>query len=112
MKGIKDIVDVVLRGKGNAEAGDNNKAEDLAARNNNGAIKLFASDNSGSNEANTKKLAADASKAVGAVTGADILQAVIKDSGAAVKLAKNSAGNASNFAGVAAPKDAEVAGKG
>ncbi|WP_038359133.1 variable large family protein [Borrelia hispanica] len=110
VKGIKDIVDVVLKGKGNAEAGDNNKAEDLAIRNNSGAIKLFASDNSGGNEDNTKKLAADASKAVGAVTGADILQAMIKDNGAAAKLAKNSSNNAANVDGVAAPKDAEVAG--
>ncbi|AHH13176.1 hypothetical protein BHO_0013601 (plasmid) [Borrelia hermsii YBT] len=37
--------------------------------------------------AEAKKAAADAAKAVGAVTGADILQAMIKDNGDAVKLA-------------------------
>ncbi|AHH11448.1 variable large family protein (plasmid) [Borrelia coriaceae] len=109
LNGIKGIVEVVLK-EGNSEAGDNNKAEDLAARNNNGAIKLFASDNSEVDESNTKKLAVDASKSVGAVTGADILQAMIKGNGAAVKLAKNNANNASNVDGVSAPKDAEVAG--
>ncbi|AMR76122.1 hypothetical protein A0V01_05885 (plasmid) [Borrelia hermsii] len=54
-----------------------------------------------------KKSAADAAKAVGAVTGADILQAMIKDNGSAVKLAEN---NAAQVAGVNASKDAEVAG--
>ncbi|AHH13302.1 Variable outer membrane protein (plasmid) [Borrelia hermsii YBT] len=56
--------------------------------------------------AQTKKSAADAAKVVGAVTDADILQAMIKDNGNAVKLAEN---NADQVAGVNASKDAEVA---
>ncbi|UPA11613.1 variable large family protein (plasmid) [Borrelia parkeri] len=105
---IKSIVDVVLKDKGNPEAGDNKKAEDGdSARNNDGAGKLFyGSTGAGADD---KKAAADAAKAVGAVTGADILQAISKgnESGAA-RLAKNSAGIA--VSGVAAPKDAKVAG--
>ncbi|AHH05902.1 Variable outer membrane protein (plasmid) [Borrelia miyamotoi FR64b] len=58
--------------------------------------------------ADVKKAAADAAKAVGAVTGADILKAMVKDNGDAAKLAKNSAGIAAS--GVAAPKDAVMAG--
>ncbi|WP_434757278.1 variable large family protein (plasmid) [Borrelia puertoricensis] len=106
-EGIKSIVDVVLGDKGNPEAGDDKKAEDGdTARNNDGAGKLFANDNAGAADA-AKKSAADAAKAVGAVTGADILQAMVKNDGNASKLAKN---NAAQVAGVAAPKDAEVAG--
>nr|WP_247032790.1 variable large family protein [Borrelia venezuelensis] len=107
VKGIKSIVDVVLKDKGNPEAGDNKKAEDgNSARNNDGAGKLF--DGSAGAGADDKKAATDAAKAVGTVTGADILQAIVKDNGDAAKLAKNSAGIAAS--GVAAPKDAEVAG--
>ncbi|WAZ71375.1 variable large family protein (plasmid) [Borrelia miyamotoi] len=108
IKGIKSIVDVVLGAKeGNAEAGDNKKAEDgNTARNNDGAGKLF--DGSTGAAADDKKAAADAAKAVGAVTGADILKAMVKDNGDAAKLAKNSAGIAAS--GVAAPKDAVMAG--
>ncbi|UPA11376.1 variable large family protein (plasmid) [Borrelia parkeri] len=106
-EGIGKIVDVVLKGKGNADAGDDKKAEDGdTARNNDGAGKLFANDNAGAADA-AKKSAADAAKAVGAVTGADILKAMVKNDGNASKLAKN---NAAQVAGVAAPKDAEVAG--
>ncbi|AHH11375.1 variable large family protein (plasmid) [Borrelia coriaceae] len=109
VKGIKSIVDVVLQGKGNPKAGDDNKSETGTTRSNNGgAIKLFAKDNSGDSEANTKKLATDAAKAVGAVTGADILQAMITNSSKAITLAKNNEDNAS--VNVASPKDAEVAG--
>ncbi|ANA44037.1 VlpC-like protein (plasmid) [Borrelia hermsii HS1] len=55
--------------------------------------------------AEPKKSAADSSKAVGAVTGADILQAMIKDNGDAAKLAKETTGNAN-----AIPKDGTIAG--
>ncbi|AHH13353.1 Variable outer membrane protein (plasmid) [Borrelia hermsii YBT] len=37
--------------------------------------------------ANAKKAAIDSAKAVGAVTGADILKALVKDNGDVVKLA-------------------------
>ncbi|UPA11680.1 variable large family protein (plasmid) [Borrelia parkeri] len=107
VKGIKLIVELVLGDKGNADAGDNKKAEDgSTARDNNAAGMLFASNNAGAN-ASAKKSAADAAKAVGAVTGADILKAMVKDNGDAAKLAKNSAanGNAAN-----AKKDAIIAG--
>ncbi|WP_038368380.1 variable large family protein [Borrelia duttonii] len=81
VKGIKGIVDVVLKGVGKADAGDNKKAEDgnTARTVDSGAGKLFADDNAGADVNAAKKVATDAAKAVGAVTGADILQAMIKD---------------------------------
>ncbi len=107
VKGIKGVVEVVLEKEGNAEAGDDKKAEDgNTARNNDGAGKLF--DGTTGSGADDKKSATDASKAVGAVTGADILKAMVRDSGNAAKLAKHSAAIAA--ANVNAPKDAEVAG--
>ncbi|ACH94216.1 variable large family protein [Borrelia duttonii] len=108
IKGIKSIVDVVLKGVGNAEAGNDKKAEDgstartAAAAGDGEAGKLFAA--AAGNADNSKKVSADASKAVGAVTGADILQSIVKADKAAT-LAKSNDGNAG-----AAPKDAEVAG--
>nr|WP_011666335.1 variable large family protein [Borrelia duttonii]BAC22680.1 vmpM [Borrelia duttonii] len=107
VKGIKDIVDVVLKNEGSAEAGDDKKAENLSARTGSNATdgeagKLFSVSNAGAAD-NAKKAAADAAKAVGAVTGADILKAMIKDDGDAVKLSE----------GVDAPsakKDAVIAG--
>ncbi|WP_434757429.1 variable large family protein (plasmid) [Borrelia puertoricensis] len=108
VKGIKGIVDVVLQGKGNPDAGTDKKADDLGARTANAgdgeAGKLFAN---AAIANDPKKSAADASKAVGAVTGADILQAMVKENGDAAKLAKNNDGNAN--IGVA-PKDATIAG--
>ncbi|BDU63424.1 variable large protein (plasmid) [Candidatus Borrelia fainii] len=100
VKGIKDIVDVVLDGKGDAEAGDDKKAEDgsTARTAADGAGKLFASDNAGAADS-AKKSAADAAKAVGAVTGADILKAMVK----------NGASAAANAAKANA-KDATIAG--
>ncbi|XXG16498.1 variable large family protein (plasmid) [Borrelia puertoricensis] len=80
VQGIKGIVDVVLKDKGNPEAGDANKADGLTARTavDGEAGKLFG--NAAINSAdNAKKSAADAAKAVGAVTGADILKVMIKD---------------------------------
>ncbi len=109
--GIKGIVDIVLKNEGNAEAGDDKNAEDgntsRTANNaaDNEAGKLFASNNAGDSADKAKKSAADAAKAVGAVTGADILQAIIKDSGNAAKLAAN---NIAQVAG--ASKDATIAG--
>ncbi len=107
VKGIKDIVDVVLKGKGKYDAGNSKKAEDFSAERtaqaaNGEAGKLFAAN--ADSAANAKKTAADAAKAVGAVTGVDILQAIFKDDGA-IKLAKNNDGNAG-----AIPKDATIAG--
>ncbi|AOW96300.1 variable large family protein [Borrelia miyamotoi] len=108
VKGIKGIVEVVLKGVGNDDAGDDKKASDgSTARTANAADgeagKFFAV-NAGTAE-NAKKSAADAAKAVGAVTGADILQAMIKDNGEAAKLAKETSGNVT-----VAPKDATIAG--
>ncbi|UPA19153.1 variable large family protein [Borrelia puertoricensis] len=106
IKGIKSIVDVVLK-EGKHDAGTDKKADGLTVRTANAgngeAGKLFAA-NAG-DDANAKKVAADAAKAVGAVTGADILQAIVKADKAATKLAKGNDGNAG-----ADPKDAEVAG--
>ncbi|ETZ17362.1 Variable outer membrane protein [Borrelia duttonii CR2A] len=97
VRGVKGIVEVVLKGVGDAEAGDNKKAEDgSTARDNNAAGKLFASDNARA-AADAKKAAADAAKAVGGVSGADILQAMVKHN------ANN--GNAGN-----SKKDAVIAG--
>ncbi|ACH94220.1 vlp protein, gamma subfamily (plasmid) [Borrelia duttonii Ly] len=83
VKGIKGIVDIVLKGVGNAEAGNDKKASDgSTARTANGgndeAGKLFGNAAIGAAD-NAKKTAADAAKAVGAVTGADILQAIVKN---------------------------------
>ncbi|AHH04157.1 Variable outer membrane protein (plasmid) [Borrelia nietonii YOR] len=105
VSGIKTILDVVLGKEGNAEAGTDKKSDGLTARTaqaaNGEAGKLFAA-NADTAE-NAKKSASDASKAVGAVTGADILKAMIENDGGAVKLAKGNDGNAG-----AAPKDAAV----
>ncbi|ETZ17328.1 Variable outer membrane protein [Borrelia duttonii CR2A] len=98
VKGIKGIVEVVLGKEGNAGAGDDKKAEDgNTVRDDNAAGILFANNNAGASAA-AKKSATDAAKAVGAVIGADILKAVVKDSGNAVILAKHNVanGNAGN----------------
>ncbi len=106
VKGIKGIIEVVLKGVGKADAGDSNKASDGVARNANAgdgeAGKLFSSDNAGE-QANAKKVATDAAKAVGGVRGADILEAIVEAAGDASKLA-----TAKNPG--AAPKDAVIAG--
>ncbi|WP_246990108.1 variable large family protein [Borrelia parkeri] len=107
-EGIGKIVGVVLK-EGNPEAGDDKKASDgstarTAAAGDGEAGKLFATANVGTAE-NAKKSAADAAKAVGAVTGADILKTMVKESGDAAKLAKETTGNAG-----AIPKDATIAG--
>nr|WP_084543143.1 variable large family protein [Borrelia hispanica] len=106
VKGIKSIVGIVLKDVGKADAGTDKKADDLGNRTAQAgegeAGKLFG--NAVIN-ASPKKSAADASKAVGAVTGADILQAMVKDNGDAVKLAKEITGNVDT-----APKDGTIAG--
>ncbi|XXG16388.1 variable large family protein (plasmid) [Borrelia puertoricensis] len=83
VKGIKSIVDVVLGKEGNPDAGTDKKASDgNTARTANGGIdeagKLFGNAAIDSAD-NAKKSVTDAAKAVGAVTGADILKAMIKD---------------------------------
>ncbi|WP_040132197.1 variable large family protein [Borrelia crocidurae] len=108
IKGIKTIVEIVLKDKGKADAGTDKKADDLGNRtvnaDNGEAGKLFAN---AVIVNDPKKSAADAAKAVGAVTGADILQAMVKDNGDAAKLATN---NTANSGATVAPKDATIAG--
>ncbi|ATQ16742.1 variable large family protein (plasmid) [Borrelia miyamotoi] len=115
VKGIKSIVDLVLK-EGNADAGTEKKADGLTSRTNNGngeAGKLFASDNAG-DASNAKKSAADAAKAVGAVTGADILKAMVKDgTEAAANAAKANAKDATIAGAIALramAKDGKFAG--
>ncbi|WP_051480232.1 variable large family protein [Borrelia crocidurae] len=105
-EGIGKIVGVVLKDVGGVDAGTDKKAEDGSARgNNDGAAKLFG--NTAIN-ADSKKSGTDASKSVGGVTGADILQAISKgNEGKAAKLAKN---NSANAAEAANAKDAVIAG--
>ncbi|AHH07753.1 Variable outer membrane protein (plasmid) [Borrelia crocidurae DOU] len=109
IEGISKIVSVVLGNKGSADAGTDKKAEDGSSSRTNGnaadgeAGKLFVAANAGT-AANAKKSATDATKAVGAVSGADILKAMIKDNGDAFKLAKETTGNANT------PKDGTIAG--
>ncbi|WP_211228813.1 variable large family protein, partial [Borrelia coriaceae] len=116
VKGLGEIIEVVLKddkGKtiGNHEAGDDKKAEDnRSARSSNaGEVGKLFDGTTGPSSTDDKKAANDAAKAVGAVTGADILQAIsIGVSGKAAKLAVNNAAHGS--LGVTSPKDAEVAG--
>ncbi|AHH07647.1 Variable outer membrane protein (plasmid) [Borrelia crocidurae DOU] len=108
-KGIKGIVEVVLT-EGKHDAGDSNKASDgsvrTAAAGDGEAGKLFAAGNGpAGDQNNSKKVATDAAKAVGAVTGADILRAMVKDNGDASKLAKETTGNVDTV-----PKDGTIAG--
>ncbi|AHH07695.1 Variable outer membrane protein (plasmid) [Borrelia crocidurae DOU] len=109
VKGIKSIVEIVLKDIGKADAGTDKKADNLTARTANAADgeagKLFVN---AAIANDPKKSAADAAKAVGAVTGADILKAMIKDGGDAVKLATNNTANNSGANSV--PKDATIAG--
>ncbi|UPA14176.1 variable large family protein (plasmid) [Borrelia turicatae 91E135] len=80
VKGIKTIVDVGLKkDEGSAGATKTGDTEQKSIG------KLF--DGSTGAGADDKKAATDAAKAVGAVTGADILQAMVKDNGDAAKLA-------------------------
>ncbi|WP_235047983.1 variable large family protein [Borrelia hispanica] len=92
IEGIEKIVSVVLGKEGNPEAGDAKKVATVGNGNRGAASdgeagKLFTA-NAGTAD-NAKKSVADAAKAVGAVTGADILQAIVKGDGdaTAAKLA-------------------------
>ncbi|ACH94247.1 vlp protein, gamma subfamily (plasmid) [Borrelia duttonii Ly] len=114
VEGIKGIVEVVLKGVGKADAGDDKKASDGSSVRGANACdvrKLFG--NTGNNNGaidsaeNAKKAGADAAKAVGGVTGADILRAIVTKDGDSVKLATNSATSNTN---VNSPKDGTVAG--
>ncbi|AHH05976.1 Variable outer membrane protein (plasmid) [Borrelia miyamotoi FR64b] len=98
VNGIKSMVEVVLK-EGNVDAGTEKKADGLTARTNadGEAGKLFGTTAIASAD-NAKKSAADASKAVGAVTGADILQVIVKNG-------TNASTEAAN-----AKKDATIAG--
>ncbi|WP_434757407.1 variable large family protein (plasmid) [Borrelia puertoricensis] len=112
IRGVKSIVDVVLGDKGNPDAGTDKKAEDGGQRSEGNAgdgeaTKLFVGAGNAGDAGQAKKSAADASKAVGAVTGADILKAMVKDNGDAAKLAKN---NVSAVNATGRPKDATIAG--
>ncbi|AHH11549.1 variable large family protein (plasmid) [Borrelia coriaceae] len=115
VKGIKGIVDVVLGKEGNATAGDNldpvadsGSAGTKRTNSNTNAGQLFAKDYT--DNSNPGKVAKDAIKAVGAVTGADILQAIAKgETSAAAELAKNTKGVADIPAANGAT-DATVAG--
>ncbi len=98
VKRIKDIVEIVLKTEGNAEAGNDKKASNGSiARSSNGGNdetgKLFdSSANNGVGAAAgdaAKKAASDASKAVLAVAGADILKTIIKNGSAAAEQAKD-----------------------
>ncbi|UPA17335.1 variable large family protein (plasmid) [Borrelia coriaceae] len=112
IKPIKTIVDLVLQ-EGNPNAGNDKKADDgqtPRANSNDNAGHLFANNNAGAGAANAKKAAADAAKAVGAVTGADILKAISQgEGGAAATLAKNTQ-NSGSVNAVNSAKDATVAG--
>ncbi|AHH11367.1 variable large family protein (plasmid) [Borrelia coriaceae] len=94
IKGIQLIVEVVLKDKGNPDAGTDKRAEDGGTRTSGTAAgKLFDSNNAGSSTA-AKKSATDAAKAVGAVTGADILKAIATGpEGKAATIAKYNTGN-------------------
>nr|WP_206742076.1 variable large family protein [Borrelia coriaceae] len=106
--GIKNIVEVVLGNLGSPDAGDKSKASDSASNRNgtDGALKLFDGSSNGANT-EAKEAANDASKAVGAITGADILKAMIVTSGDAIKLAKI---NGTTVSGINNYQDAIIAG--
>ncbi|QFP42622.1 hypothetical protein F9Y90_05915, partial (plasmid) [Borrelia miyamotoi] len=109
VKGIKEIVDVVLKDKGSAEANktEENDKKDIG--------KLFSSTADDATEAE----AAKASASIGAVSGADILQAIAKSDEAATAgdIKINEAKNAAEIAAAnkadtkeAKQKDAVIAG--
>ncbi|UPA17334.1 variable large family protein (plasmid) [Borrelia coriaceae] len=121
VKGIKDIVDAVLK-EGNADAGDANgpvkdatgaagEARTASSGGTDGnAGKLFAKDGSG-DAGNAAKAAKDASKAVGAVTGADILKAISTGVGSkAAVLALKILENVASVTAANQAKDVTIAG--
>ncbi|AHH11328.1 Variable outer membrane protein (plasmid) [Borrelia coriaceae ATCC 43381] len=76
VQGIKGMVDVVLKGKGDAEATKTKEDQHKTVG------KLF----SGKANDGTEAIAAAASASIGAVTGADILQAIAKSGGLLMNL--------------------------
>ncbi len=111
VKGIKTIVDVVLKDKGSAEVNKTEENERKSVGN------LFAK---GSANDGTEAQAAAASASVGAVSGADILQAISKSGDADTNKGINQVTNAAEIAVAkndsgtktldAAKKDAVIAG--
>ncbi|AHH11434.1 variable large family protein (plasmid) [Borrelia coriaceae] len=118
VEGIKGIVGVVLENVGKPDAGDTNgpvqdngtAGDTRTGSSNDNAGKLFARDNAGAAGSVAAKVARDASKAVSAVTGADILQAMVKDGGKAANLAKNTSDAAASVSAAAGANDATIAG--
>ncbi|AHH11450.1 variable large family protein (plasmid) [Borrelia coriaceae] len=120
--GIKSIVEVVLKDNGSAQAGDTNgpvkdgdgqagTARGSSIGTDGDARHLFANNQAGAAVTNTAKAAKDAAKVVGAVTGADILKAMIQDSGNASKLASNNDSDHTNIVTtITNTGDAEIAG--
>ncbi|AHH11542.1 variable large family protein (plasmid) [Borrelia coriaceae] len=106
IEGLKEIVEIVLKAEGNHQAGTTTKAEDgsTARAQDTGAAHLFIKKDIASD---AKKAAADASKAVGAVSGADILKAIHSETKVKT-LAENEDGT--NAVAAAAAKDALIAG--
>ncbi|WP_041177926.1 variable large family protein [Borrelia duttonii] len=110
IKGMKTIIDVLDLKEGNPDAGTDKKAKDGStsrAHNSDDAGNLFGNDKAGAAAANAKEAATDAAKAVGAITGADILKAI--SSGKATALANNNSAY-NNVAAVTSAKDGVVAG--
>ncbi|WP_038365184.1 variable large family protein, partial [Borrelia coriaceae] len=120
VKGIKSIVDVVLENVGNHEAGTDKKASDLSARKggsiqtNGEAGNLFASSASsgvGTSDTHAKGAAADVLKAVGAVTGADILKAIVTNGEATATKAAEANATDATIAGAIALRAMTKSGK-
>ncbi|WP_155806459.1 variable large family protein, partial [Borrelia coriaceae] len=112
INGIRAIVSIVLKNEGKLDAGDNNKALAASGQRDgttDDAMLLFGNASKGNITANAEKAAVDAAKAVGAVTGADILKAMVENTDS-VKLANADPKQAISTANVTAPKDATIAG--
>ncbi|AHH14470.1 Variable major protein, partial (plasmid) [Borrelia hermsii MTW] len=90
VKGIKTIVDVVLKDKGNADA-NGAKIEDTERK----SIGRLLSTNANAGE---EKHAGAASASIGAVTGADILQAIAKSGDVVGEVEIDAATNAAEIA--------------
>ncbi|AHH11796.1 variable large family protein [Borrelia coriaceae] len=101
--GIKEILNIVLQQEGSAAAGTNKVAKDGTERQQNAGVALLfvKKDNS-----SAKESAGDASKAVGAVTGADVLKGMIDPK--AKSIAENV--DTTNAKDVANAQDALIAG--
>ncbi|WP_434757112.1 variable large family protein [Borrelia puertoricensis] len=98
VKGIKEIVDVVLKDKGDAGATKTVEDEKKSVG------KLFGTKDADGTEAH----AAAASASIGAVTGADILQAIAKSGEAAGEPTIQAANNAAEIAAAKAEAAKEI----